>query len=215
MLRKLLVLGGMALASASSASAAIITYNSEALFQGAAPTLTFESFEGLAATNALGGGAIAGTGFTITPNAAGAGVFNFNSSGAHATDGVNYVLAGFNSGVLQLSFGAPITHFGLWITDWEGNQTTTTSLSFANNLGDSAVIVSGIAGSFRPNGEEIFFGVASTAPFTSVSLISNSGGDTWGIDEVQTGAVPEPGSLLLLGSGLVGLASARRRANKR
>ena len=188
MLRKLLVLGGMVVLSVSSASAAIITYNSEVVFQGAAPALTVESFEGLAATNVLGGG-------------------------ARAREGVSYVLAGFASGVLQLSFIAPITHFGLWITDWEGNQTTSTFLSFANDLGDTATIVSGINGAFRPNAEEIFFGVASTVPFTSVSLTSNSFGDTWGIDEVQTGAVPEPGSLILLGSGLVGLA-ARRRAKK-
>lgn len=36
--------------------------------------------------------------------------------------------------------------------------------------------------------------------------------DGWGIDNVTVGKLPEPGSLLLMGLGLLGLGAARRRA---
>lgn len=38
--------------------------------------------------------------------------------------------------------------------------------------------------------------------------------DGWGIDNVTLGKVPEPGTLLLMGLGLLGLGAARRRAAK-
>lgn len=45
------------------------------------------------------------------------------------------------------------------------------------------------------------------------SFLNNSGSDGWGIDDVTVGNVPEPGALMLMGLGLLGLGAARRRIN--
>lgn len=65
-----------------------------------------------------------------------------------------------------------------------------------------------------PNGNIKYITIKSDVSISSASLIFDNKytpRDGWGIDNVTVGQVPEPGTLLLLGLGLLGLGAARRR----
>ncbi|MGD8175232.1 PEP-CTERM sorting domain-containing protein [Marinimicrobium sp. ARAG 43.8] len=48
----------------------------------------------------------------------------------------------------------------------------------------------------------------------TLTFDNSASNDGWGIDDVTVGKLPEPGTLLLMGLGLLGLGAARRRAAK-
>lgn len=62
-----------------------------------------------------------------------------------------------------------------------------------------------------------FWGFTSTTPFTSITLVADGqlgSAETYDIGNVYTKSVPEPSSLLLLGSGFLGLSGYLRRRRR-
>lgn len=64
----------------------------------------------------------------------------------------------------------------------------------------------------QSNGAAYYLGFTSDVAIASLVFRSNHNNDGFGIDNVTIGKVPEPGTLALLGLGLMGISLVRRRA---
>jgi len=185
------------------------------------PTVTFE---GVASLSDLGAGvsavltdADASSGLQTTdqhtPEALG---FNITSGGNEWLK----VAPQFNSATgatVTFNFSSAVQGFGVWFTDTQSNFPGPITIAFDDGTAESLSVTKNgadVSGAF--SGGAVFLGFTTDAGFSSVSI--NTGAtdntrDVWGLDDITMGppAVPEPGSILLLGTGLAGIAGMIRR----
>ena len=185
----------VALAAASVASAQTVTYTTSGPFLAAvAPGSYTEgfsdfSFSGEPSADFSGGG------FSYTVSA---------PSGLYG----NGTLIGTNlpAEALTITFtGAPVTAVG-------GNFWSTNISDVFQAVPVTLTLSDGTTSTFTPTSETVgsFRGFTSTMPISSL-VISSTAAVYAGMGNLTVGAVPEPGTWLLMGLGLGGMLLARRR----
>jgi hypothetical protein len=113
---------------------------------------------------------------------------------------------GFPTGSATFNFTNQVNAFGFWIT---GIQTAFTSV-FTVTFNDGSPQTLNIP--INVNGGAQYFGFTIAGGNLTSLTITNASGDYWGIDDVRySSAVPEPATLLLLGSGIALMGISRRR----
>jgi hypothetical protein len=185
--------------------ASTTTYSSRASFYAANPGVTIEGWDGLSSGTLI----TVLNGITYTTNDGTALVTNaFLPLSTPNTLGENVNGFFLASDTMTFTFSSPITAFGISINTFDAS---TGGYTASDNLGN---VIGSFFDPFPGFGTGEFVGYTSTTAFSSVT-ISAPGGFAYTLDDLAygggTSTTPEPSSLLLLGSGAVGLAGMIRR----
>ncbi|HEX7313517.1 MAG TPA: PEP-CTERM sorting domain-containing protein [Pyrinomonadaceae bacterium] len=199
---------------AAPARADTVVYATRTAFNGAATNLTTITFEGIAPTNSVANFSSPLTlqGVTFSGSAAGqvsvvdsgffAPLFQFNSGA---------VLSGFS--FVEVTLPAGITAIG---TDLMSTNPDGLSFQVVLATGETFVVNTPL----RP--ERGFFGITTDVAIASIRFMTIPGAngsgipllDNFSFGQAQAAAVPEPATILLLGTGLAGIATRARRRRK-
>jgi PEP-CTERM motif len=211
--------------TAMAANASLTTYSTPASFNSATTGLTTQTFGFLSATIPTGGsGAMnnplnsATSNAFVSPGDIAAGLDiaalsnngndilligpNFNGFG-----NTNYEVFANDFGTpLQLTLSPGVTAFSMGVLASATTDVQISVYSPSSALLGSVTLLSG------SSGIGTFLGVTSGSPIGSVVLTGPPQFIAVGVDQVQFGsAVPEPGTLLLLGSGLLGAVGTLKK----
>jgi hypothetical protein len=198
-------------------STTITTYSSLASWQAAASGLQTINFDGIAPAGsyttypAISGYSQSGVQFIgLTGSTIGIMDTTAYTWANFGTNGAGFALASTPS--FRIILPAGVTAFGINLF----NSSDAPSSYAATVLGTPFT-----APTFNQP-TLAFFGVTSDTPIPSVDLTLSGGGGQYGFfDNFQwgtaqaTGQVPEAGTFLLIGSGLIGLTIFRKRGNRR
>ena len=207
----------LAILAGTSARAEFTVFDDRAEFLAATLQSTTESFDSWVKDTGFHTNAVDVGAFTLSMTPGAGTIYNLidappQKSNSTNLNGTTHLMVFTDTGIdLTFSFDQPITAFG---ADFKGIND-----EFERTLFSAGGVFITVPGE-PVNLQLTFFGFTSDTPFDSLTFhgVRN---DIYGIDDVTFGtalrvpAVPEPGSMAMLGIGLAGVAAARRRATRK